>query len=299
MQVRRFIRDLEQRLAGDGVQDRAAMMAYYAVMSLFPMLVFVLAIALLVLPQDTVRQGLAMATETMPVSVRDLLGQHVESLLQASHAKLAVLGATLALWGASRGAVAMMAALNDTFHARETRSWLRRQLIALALTIGVAGLAVVSLSLLVIGPLVGRWIADRLGVAHAFDAVWAVGRWVGAACLVMVVWAIIYKFLPNTDAPFRVFTPGALTGVVLWLGASGLLGVYLAHFHSYETTYGALGGAIVFLTWLWISNMAILVGAEINDVVANLAKPPPLAPPPAHEQAEHEQREPAARPAAA
>ena len=88
----------------------------------------------------------------------------------------------------------------------------------------------------------------------------------------MVVWAVLYKFLPNTDAPFRIFTPGAVVGVLLWLGISALFGVYLDHFDSYEATYGALGAAIIFLTWLWLSNIALLFGAEVNDVLADLRK---------------------------
>jgi membrane protein len=87
------------------------------------------------------------------------------------------------------------------------------------------------------------------------------------------VWAICYKFLPNTDAPFRIFTPGAALGVLLWLGISALFGLYLSHFNSYEATYGALGGAIIFLTWLWLSNVALLIGAEINDVIADIKAP--------------------------
>jgi membrane protein len=119
---------------------------------------------------------------------------------------------------------------------------------------------------------VGHWAADRFGLGTAFDVVWGIGRWLGAGVLVMVVWALLYKFLPNTDAPFRIFTPGAAIGVTLWLGVSALFGVYLGHFNSYEATYGTLGGAIIFMTWLWLSNMALLFGAEINDVLAHLRK---------------------------
>jgi YihY family inner membrane protein len=89
----------------------------------------------------------------------------------------------------------------------------------------------------------------------------------------MLVWAICYKFLANTDAPFRIFTPGAFIGVLIWLGISALFGLYLTHFNSYEATYGTLGGAIIFLTWLWFSNIALMVGAEINDVLADIKSP--------------------------
>ena len=273
MQVKRFFRDLGSHFLEDNVQDVGAMMAYYTVMALFPMLLFVLALAMLVLPSDTVRQGLAMATETVPGNVRDLLSQRVEALLRSSGTGLTIVGAVLALWSAKSGAVSMMGALNGMFHKKETRSWLRRQLTATLVTLAVAVLTVIALSLLVIGPAVGHWLAAELDLGNrVFDVAWGVGRWIGAGVLVMIVWAIVYKFLPNTDAPFRIFTPGAFAGVLMWLGISALFGLYLGHFNSYETTYGALGGAIIFLTWLWLSNIALLVGAEINDIVADMLK---------------------------
>jgi membrane protein len=270
MQVKRFFKQLGAGLLADNVTDVGAMMAYYAVLALFPMLVFVLSISLLVIPDDTVRQGVAMAGAALPLSVREVLMSRVDALLEASNAGFAIFGAALALWGASRGAVSLMTALNGMYHKKETRSWIRRQAIAIALTVGVAVLIVLALGLLVIGPMVGHWMMDRFGLMNVFDTAWSIGRWVGAGLLVMFVWALVYKFLPNTDAPFRIFTPGAFAGVILWLGISYAFGLYLAHFNSFEATYGTLGGAIIFLTWLWLSNVALLFGAEVNDVVADL-----------------------------
>jgi membrane protein len=129
---------------------------------------------------------------------------------------------------------------------------------------------VVALALLVVGPMAGDWLGNRLGFGATFGLVWAIARWIGAGLLVMVVWAALYKFLPDTDAPFRVFTPGTVIGVVLWLIASYGFGLYLGHFNNYETTYGTLGGAIIFLTWLWMSNLALFVGAEVDHVLSEL-----------------------------
>ncbi|MBV8759372.1 MAG: YihY/virulence factor BrkB family protein [Deltaproteobacteria bacterium] len=272
MQVRRFFKSVGSHFIDDNVQDSGAMMAYYAVMALFPMMIFVLSLALLVIPSDTVRQGLAMVTETMPLSVRDVIASRVDALIKASGAGFAIFGVVAALWSASRGAVSLMAALNTVYNKKETRTWIRRQLIAIAVTCVVALLAVVALALLVAGPYVGAWLQARYDLGAQFDTAWTVGRWVGAGLLVMFVWAIAYKYLPNTDAPFRVFTPGAVIGVLLWLGISALFGLYLSHFNSYEATYGTLGGAIIFLTWLWLSSVAMLTGAEINDVLADLRK---------------------------
>ncbi|HUS31413.1 MAG TPA: YihY/virulence factor BrkB family protein [Kofleriaceae bacterium] len=269
MQVKRFAKRLGKELIDDGITDIGAMMAYYAVLALFPMLVFVLSLALLVLDDSTVRDGVTFALSAAPQSVRPLVLDRVTQLVEASSAGFAFVGAALALWGASRGAVGLMTALNTIFEKKETRSWLRRQLIAIAVTLGVAILIVAALGLLFLGPFVGHFLADRFGLGDAFDVVWGIGRWVGAGVLVMLVWAVLYKFLANTDAPFRIFTPGAIVGVIAWLGISALFGLYLGHFNSYEATYGTLGGAIIFLTWLWLSNMTLLLGAEINDVLAD------------------------------
>jgi membrane protein len=270
--VKRFVKQLANELINDNITDIGAMMAYYAILALFPMLVFVVTLALLVLPEDTVLQGLAMATQAMPFSARDVLTTQVVALMKGAHAGFAIGSAAIALWGASRGASSLMGALNAMFNKRETRPWWRRQLIAIAVTLGVAIAVVLALGLLVAGPTVGHWLTDRFGLGDAFDTAWDIGRWVGAGLLVMLVWSVLYKFLPNTRAPFRIFTPGAIVGVLLWLGISWVFGLYLSHFNSYATTYGALGGGIIFLTWLWLSNIAILFGAEINDVLADLRR---------------------------
>ena len=269
---KRFLKHLFTDAVNDNITDVGAMMAYYAVLAIFPMIVFIITIAMLVLDHDTVMQGVAMATSAMPSSTADLVAQKVTDLMNTAGAGFAIGGATLALWGASRGTVALSTALNSVFGKKETRPWWKRQLIAIAVTIGVAFMVIAALFLLVAGPIVGHYIADRFGLGNAFDVAWGIGRWVGAGILVMVVWAVLYKFLPNTKAPFRVFTPGAIVGVLLWLGVSLLFGVYLNYFNSYEATYGALGAGIIFLTWLWLSNIAILFGAEINDVLADFRK---------------------------
>ena len=269
---KRFLKTLFKDAVDDSITDVGAMMAYYAVLAVFPMIVFIITIAMLVLDHATVQQGVSMATAAMPSETAALIAQKVTDLMNTADAGFAIGGAALALWGASRGAAALGNALNAMYSKKETRPWWRRQLLAIAVTLGVSLMVVVALGLLVIGPVAGHWVADRFGLGGAFDVAWGIGRWIGAGLLVMVVWAVLYKFLPNTSAPFRIFTPGAIVGVVLWLGVSLLFGVYLNYFNSYEATYGALGAGIIFLTWLWLSNIAILFGAEINDVLADFRK---------------------------
>jgi len=269
MKAKAFVRQLGKELVNDGVTDVGAMMAYYSLLALFPMLVFVISLALVVLDPDTIRQGADMALNAAPPAAREMIEPRVNALIEASHAGFAIIGALVALWGASRGAVALMTALNTIHQKKETRSWIKRQAIAITVTVAVAAFIVIALGLLFVGPFVGHYIADYVGLGNAFDLVWGIARWVGAGLLVMFVWAIVYKFLANTNAPFRVFTPGAICGVIVWLGLSYGFSTYLQHFNSYEKTYGTLGGVIIFLTWLWLSNVTMLFGAEINDVLAD------------------------------
>jgi membrane protein len=270
--MRTFFHRLYREVLDRNIPDAGAMLAYYAILALFPMLIVVVTIALLVLPPESIDQGVAMATEAMPRTGRELIATQVHHLVEVAHAGFAIAGVLFALWGASRGAASLTTVLNGIFEKTETRPWWRRQVTAIAVTLGVALAGVIALGLLVIGPWLGHLFADRFGLGGQFDTVWSIARWVGAGLLVMIVWAVVYKFLPNTDAPFRIFTPGALIGVLLWLGTSWLFGLYLGHFDRYEATYGALGGAIIFLTWLWLSNIALLFGAVINDVLADVRR---------------------------
>jgi membrane protein len=272
MRVKPFVRKFREEVKQDRIGDVAAMMTYYAIFALFPMLLFVVTIALLVVPDSAIQQMMGMIGAAVPGEVGQLLSQQVGRMQQAAHAGFAIVSALVALWGASRGAASLSKALNDMYEKEETRPWWKQQLVAVGTTLAVAIILLVALGLLVAGPALGHLIADRFGLGAAFDTVWTLGRWVGAAVLVMIVWALLYKVLPDTDAPFRIFTPGAVIGVLLWVAVSQLFAFYVSHFGSYEKTYGTLGGIIIFLMWLWLSNLSLLIGAEINDVLAELKK---------------------------
>jgi len=262
--MRRFLR----KLARDAIDDVGAMMAYYAILAIFPLLLCVVTVVVLVLPQDTIAGGVNVALAAAPSAVRSLVESQIDGLLQRASAGLAVGTVVFAVWGASRGANGLMIALNRLFGRLETRSWLRRQAIAIAVTVGLAALLAIVVGLLVVGPMLDQFLATRLGLGGVFEMAWAVGRWMIAALLVMVVWALAFRFLPDTDAPFRIFTPGALVGVVLWLVVSRLFAFLLDHSTGFGSIYGALASAVILLTWLWLSSMSVLLAAEINAVFA-------------------------------
>jgi membrane protein len=266
----RFFRKLGLAVTRDAIDDVSAMIAYYTILALFPMLLFVVMLAMLVLPAETIAEGARFALQAAPSGTRALISEQVNALSEHAAAGFAFGTVAFALWGASRGASGLMLALNQLFKRTETRGWLHRQAIALALTVGLAVLVVLALGLLVAGPWLGSMAADYVGLESSLDRTWTVARWAGFGLLVMVVWALVYRFLPDTNVPFRIFTPGAAVGVALFLGISLLFGLYLDHFATYASIYGALGSAVMFLTWLWLSALAMLFGAEINEVLAEM-----------------------------
>lgn len=267
MRAFEFMRRFTSEVKRDRIGDIAAMLTYYALFALFPMLIFVIIIALLVVPPDVLAQGTAIATRAMPSRGAQLIQQEIARMQQMAGGGLALGSALVALWGASRGSVSLGRALNGVYEREETRPWWKIQLTGIAVTVTVALLLVGALALLVAGPVVGHYFMDRFGLGQVFNVVWIVVRWVGAAILVMFIWSLLYKFLPDTRAPLRMFSPGALVGVILWIGISVLFAIYVQNFGNYDRVYGALGGIVIFLTWMWLSNMAMLAGAEINDVL--------------------------------
>jgi membrane protein len=267
MRVRRVVREFRRELKEDRIGDLAAMMTYFALFALFPMAIFVITIALLVVAPETLSEATSLATRAMPEQVGALIREQVTRMQQAAGGGLAAGSLIVALWGASRGALSLARVLNDVFDLEETRPWWKIQLTGIAVTLGVGLLLVAALGLLVAGPAAGHWLMDRFGLGGAFDTFWTIGRWIGAALLLMLIWALLYRFLPDSRAPLRVFTPGAAVGVLLWIGVSLLFALYVQNFGKYDKTYGALGAVMVFLTWLWLSNMAMIAGAEVDDAI--------------------------------
>ncbi len=248
------------------------MLTYYAIFALFPFALFVVSMTLLVLPGGVLRDAIEMLARATPSQAAGMVREQANRLVDATSGGFAAAGAALALWGASRGALALGRALNRMHGVRETRPWWKVQLQGLAVTLGCSVLVLAALGLLVVGPWLGHLAADRFGLGDAFDTAWGIARWIGAALLMMLVWAVLLYFLPNLRRPFRWVTPGAIIAVILWLGVSRLFAVYVTNFGEYDKTYGTLGAVIVALTWLWITNLALLLGGEIDDALDDLRR---------------------------
>jgi len=273
MTVRAFFRRLWAGLLADNVDDLAAMMAFYAVLALFPMIGFVVALSVATLPHEAITDAVQLLAPAMPPSAYDLIGEQVMRMQRSAGATgFLIGGAAIALWGASRGTSALILALDRMLELEETRPWLKRQGIAIGVTMVVAVLVVGAMALLAFGPIVGHLAADRWGLGGWFDIVWTIGRWVGAGALAFGTCVLLYRVLPNWRAKTRDVWVGSAVAVALWLGISRLFGLYVDFAGSYDKTYGTLAGVVIFLIWLWLSTMALFVGAEINQVLCERTK---------------------------
>ena len=250
----------------DNMNDWAAALTYYAVLAIFPALLAVVSVLGLIGPSAT--QPLIDNINTLaPGPAKDLLVSSIRNIQHSSGAAgvLFVGSIALAIWSASGYVAAFMRASNVIYDVGEGRPiWKTlptRVLTTLALLVM---LAVVAVGVTVTGSLASS-VGQSLGVGDTAVTVWGIAKWPVVVLVVMAMFGLLYWAAPNVKHPrFRWVTPGSIAGVVLWIIASVLFAFYVGNFSSYNKTYGALGGIIVFLVWLWISNIAVLLGAELN-----------------------------------
>jgi membrane protein len=248
---------------GDQGTHHAAALTYYALMSLFPTLL--LAVSLLGVLGEypaTYNAIIGHLRGVVPAATLAPLDVAVRAALKSKGtATVALIVAALtALYGATGYLEAARRALNVVFETARGRSFVRRKLIDIASTFVLLALVLVTVVLVFAGSNIAR---EVLGSATA--SVWRVARWPGAFASALLVFSFIYYVTPNVHRrAFRGITSGALIGVAMWLAASAAFSGYLANFKSFNVTYGSFAAAIILLVWLWLTNVALLFGAEVN-----------------------------------
>jgi membrane protein len=252
----------------DELTDRAAALTYYGVLSLFPaLIVLVSLLGLFGNAEDTTRILTEIITGLGPASAADAFAGPVESVTanRGAAGVLFVVGLAAALFSASGYIGAFMRASNKIYEVGEGRPfWKLRPLqMAIALVMVIL-LALTLLALVVSGPLVDA-VAGPLGIGDVGVTLYTYAKWPVLLAVVMAMVALLYYIAPNVKQPgIRWVTPGSLLALLLWILASAGFAFYVANFGSYDKTYGTLGGVITFLVWVWITNVAVLLGAELN-----------------------------------
>nr|WSS71895.1 YihY/virulence factor BrkB family protein [Streptomyces sp. NBC_01175] len=254
----------------DELADRAAALTYYSVLSLFPALL-VLVSLLGMAGESATRQVMDNLQKLAPGPVRDILSGAVEQLQGngGTGSLMAVVGLLLALWSASGYIAAFIRSSNVVYDMPEGRPAWKVLPLRLALTVTLMVLAVVSALIVVFTGPVAQKAGSALGVGGPALTAWSIAKWPVLVLLVIIMIALLYWAAPNARGRgFKWVTPGSFLALLLWMVASAGFALYVSHFSSYNKTYGALAGVIIFLVWLWITNLAILLGLEFDAEMA-------------------------------
>lgn len=278
---REFFRQLYCGWEKNRLEDTAGMLTFSGLLALFPFLLFAVSLASLFIDPGVEAELVGQIRRVVPPAVADILASRIHALATGTSPALVTLGGVGAIWAASGGVSALMRALNVAYGVEEMRPFWKTRGLAILVTLGAAILVLIASVVLLGAPALVALLDGRLSTL-----IYALRIPVGALLMTLLL-AFLYYLLPNVKQPFHLVTPGSIAAVILWLLGSLAFSFYTTRFASYEVAYGALGGVIVLLLWMWISSIAVLLGAEINAVLEPSLQPAevrhtrrPLCPPP-------------------
>jgi membrane protein len=255
-----------QQFKQDNITDRAAALTYFGVLAMFPGLL-VLVSLLGLLGRSTTQKALRNVDQLAPGNVKSFLNTVIEQTQGRAGAATvaAILGIVIAVWSASGYIAAFMRATNQIYNVDEGRPIWKTAPVRLAVTVVIMLMLIASALMVVVTGSIATQFGKALGIGHTAVLVWDIAKWPVLLILVSVMFSLLYWACPNVKQPgFRWISPGGVLAVIIWLVASGAFAGYVSFSGSYNKTYGSLASIIVFLVWLWITNIAILLGAEFN-----------------------------------
>jgi membrane protein len=279
LQARDFKRAFT-RFQKDQVTDHAAALTYYSLLSLFPGLLFGVALLGVFGQQGLISEASSFLISVgAPKETIDAVTGALESAQENRGTALTALVLALAtsLYGASGAFGAVGRALNTIWRVEEGRGFVKHKAHDIGWTLVVMALVLVTGVLVFLGGSLAEFVFSQIGLGDTTAAIWRYARWPAALLAMILIYAVVYFAAPKVEIRrFRWITPGAMFGVAAWLLASGAFFVYVANFSSYQATYGAFAGMVVLLVWMWVSNVVLLFGAELNAVI-DLRRSPHLS----------------------
>jgi membrane protein len=267
LRAREVVQRTWTRIGTDMVVTHAAAMSFFMVFALFPAFLFLVALVGLLPATDALERLLSYTEQVLPPDAASFVGRTLAQLREGASTPLLSLGAAAALWAASSGMVSVINALNIAYRVAEPRAWWKRRLVAVVLTVGLTVFMVTALVLVVFGGWLGGAIAAALGLGPLFTMAWPLLHWLAVVCCVTLGVGIVFRYAPAQPLHWRWLAPGSVIAVLAWVATSLGLRLYVTHFDSYNATYGSIGGMIVLMLWLFLSNVALLVAAEMNSVI--------------------------------
>lgn len=249
----------------DNIFGRAAELAYYFLLALFPMLIFLTSlIGFLPGAQEAILNAVA---KVAPTDAMRLVRETLQDIVSNRSGGLISFGILGTVWAASSGTAAVMEALNDAYEAQEGRGYIKLRLVAISMTIALALLIVGGTTLIMFGDRFALWIANALGLGPTFATVWHYVDYLLGLALIFVGLQVIYYFGPNLKQDWEWVTPGAIVAVIALIAGSFLFSLYLRFAPSYSATYGSLGAVIILMLYLYLVGLVVLLGAEINSEI--------------------------------
>ncbi|QIB52174.1 YihY/virulence factor BrkB family protein [Pseudomonas sp. OIL-1] len=259
-----------KEFGADDMSSYSAALAYQALFSIFPFILFLMAmLGFLHLPQffDWLR---SQATTVLPETAAEQINPVIDQL-QSQNGGLLSFGILIALWTSSAGMRSLMNAMNKAYDVTEARPTWKVFLLSIVYTIGIAIVLLAIAAMMIMGPQVMEWLASQVGLQDIVVTIWTWARWPVAIFLMMLVVALLYYIAPNVEQSFRFITPGSVVAVIVWIAASLAFGYYVQNFGNYDATYGSIGAVIVLMLFFYISAAVLLLGAEINAVIEHAA----------------------------
>ena len=255
-----------KEFSNDDMTTYASALAYRAIFSLFPFLLFLISLLGLLDLQEFFTWLREQVSLVLPPDALSLVNPVIDEMQEKKGGFLSF-GILVALWSASIGVRSLMNAMNKAYDVEEGRPTWKLILLSVVYTIGLALILLATAALMIVGPQVIEWLADQVGLKDIVVTLWTWLRWPVVVVLMMLVLAVIYYVTPDVEQEFRFITPGSVLAVIVWIAASIAFGLYVQNFGNYDATYGSIGAVIVLLLYFYISAAVLLFGAEMNAVI--------------------------------
>lgn len=263
----RNLKPLIKKIIQNDVAGMAAQLAYFFLLSLFPMLIFM--VTLLPYTPLTQQDIFNVIKDYAPQETFAMIQKTLNEVMASRSGGLLSIGIIGTLWSASNGMNALMKSLNKAYDVTEKRSFIVARSLAIVLTIAMIFVFMIALLLPVFGKQIGLFIFSFLGLSEVFLKVWAVIRWVLTPVILFVVFLAVYYMAPSLKIKCTTAVPGAIFASVGWIVVSLGFSFYVSYFGNYSSTYGNIGGIIILMLWFYISALIIMVGGEINSVMGD------------------------------